>query len=77
MRGVAEWEDIIGYPTFERLQAPFGAPLVRDHEGLRLIRPGTGRARVSTERLLDSETTIPQAVEELAAQKFGAIPPTQ
>jgi hypothetical protein len=38
----AEWEDIIEYPTFERLQARFGAQLVRDDEGLRLIRPGTG-----------------------------------
>jgi hypothetical protein len=28
-------------------------------------------------KLLDFETTIPQAVQELAVQKFGAMPPTQ
>jgi hypothetical protein len=28
-------------------------------------------------KLLDFETTIPQAVEELAVQRFGAMPPTQ
>jgi len=28
-------------------------------------------------KLLDFETTVPQAVEELAVRKFGAMPPTQ
>lgn len=48
----AEWEAVIDYPTMERLQSRFGAQLVQDDEGLRLLRPGTGGARASTQQHL-------------------------
>ena len=46
------WEKIIDLDTFHRLQLRFGNEVVNGLDGLRLIKIGTGRRKVSMQRHL-------------------------